>query len=155
MERDGMTAQNWAYASLIGCVAGVLFGGMHMLFHYMHFSEVRPDIFAQPFFLHRVLKAKWGWLIGLSCTVFFSWLAANLYQLSFAKLKGPWLGLAYGAMWWVVLFATFGPWFHWLRSFSKWKSDTLVVEACLFLLWGIFVGYSISFKATDVQQRQA
>jgi hypothetical protein len=141
------------YAIMIGFFAGLIWGALRLVYAYFHFSKLDPAFMAEPFFLNRFLKSNVGWLVGLGCFIIFSIVASIIYAWLLRKRKGPWLGLFYGLSWWLLLFVILGPLLHWIRPFTGWDSNTMLAEGCLFLLWGLFIGYSISFEFTDERKR--
>jgi uncharacterized membrane protein YagU involved in acid resistance len=74
------------------------------------------------------------------------------YALFFRKALSPWVGVVYGAAWWIVLYIVVGPitgMFGWIAQL---RGDTLFTDFCLFILWGLFIGYSIAFEFNDVAE---
>jgi hypothetical protein len=145
----------WLYPFWIGLWAGAWFVGLGYLNQVFHTSQLEPLFLAEPIFHHSYLLTLWGNLFGVLFTIFVSACLAFTYAFLLGKQKGPWLGLGYGALLYVLLALTVAPWLHILHTYGVWRLDTFVVEACRFLLWGVFVGYSISYEFSDVQARTA
>lgn len=47
-------------------------------------------------------------------------------------------------------FFLFNPIFEDVKSITELKSDTIVTTLCLYILYGLFVGYSISFNYNEL-----
>ena len=142
------------YSIMIALFAALIWGTMRMVYGYFNFSKLDSVFMAEPFFLNQFLKSNLGWLVGLGCFVLFSIFTAMIYAWFLRTRKGPWFGLLYGAVWWMLIFVIVGPFLGWIRPIFRWDANTMIAEACLFLVWGLFIGYSISFEFTDERDRQ-
>lgn len=142
------------FAIYIGFFAGFIWGGLKMIEHYFHFTSLSPGFLLEPFFLHSFLSAWPGYLLGWVAFTAMSIVAALLYGLLLAKAKGAWFGLAYGAAWWAVIYLGVGPLSGMMPWINRMDLNTISTDACLFLMWGIFIGYSISFEFTDERSRE-
>jgi len=144
----------WSFALYIGFFAGLLWGGLKCIEYYFHFTSLTPGFLLEPFFLHEFLISPAGFWVGWGAFTLFSIIASLLYALLMAKTKGPWFGIGYGVVWWGVIFLLIGP----ITGMTKWIAymdlNTIVTDLCLFVLWGLFIGYSISFEFTDERSRE-
>ncbi|MNR52325.1 hypothetical protein D3C85_1721510 [compost metagenome] len=71
-----------------------------------------------------------------------------------SKLPGPWIGIAYGVAWWALLYLLIGPWtgmMNWIYGLDR---NTIITDLCLFILWGLFIGYSIALEYTEERERE-
>ncbi|MBW7453817.1 YqhR family membrane protein [Paenibacillus sepulcri] len=142
------------YCMMLGFFAGLFWGLTRWMLHLFHFTKVNPAFMADPFFLQSFLKTGWGQLVGLGCFIVFSMAAAMIYKLILGRIRGPWAGLCYGLLWWGILFAWAGPWLLVTPPFMKLGVDSMVSELSVFLLWGLFIGYTIAFEFTDEASRE-
>jgi len=139
----------WLFALSTGFFGGILWGGLRIVFHYLKFTSIVPGFLIEPWFHHPFLEQAAGYLAGWLSFVVFSMAAALLYALALRNLKGPWPGIAYGAAWWLILFALAGPAAGITPELGRLNADTITSEACLFVLWGLFIGYTISYEFTE------
>lgn len=109
---------------------------------------------AEPFFKHSFLDTGWGYAVGIAVFIVFSMIAALLYYALFGRLAGPYMGIIYGLLWWVAIFAALGPAMKITPALTVIGWDTLLTELCVFTLWGVFIGYSIAFEFTDEASRE-
>ncbi|MCZ8520667.1 MULTISPECIES: YqhR family membrane protein [Paenibacillus] len=144
----------WFFAAYIGFFAGLIWGGLKLLEHYFHFTSLMPGFLIEPFFLHSFLMTWTGLLIGWGAFIGMSVAASLLYALVLAKFRGPWLGVAYGLAWWAAIFLLIGP----ITGMTEWilymDLNTILTDASLFAVWGLFIGYSIAFEFTDERARE-
>ncbi|OMF34237.1 hypothetical protein BK133_13040 [Paenibacillus sp. FSL H8-0548] len=144
----------WLYSIKIGFFAGLIWGCVRWLFYEMNFTKVMPGFAADPFFKVSFLKTAWGSVVGIGFFIILSIVAALLYKFTLGRLRGPWPGVLYGAVWWAILFIAVGPMLGIMEVISKVGWNTIYTEFCVFLLWGVFIGYSIAFEFTDEASRE-
>ncbi|TXK71870.1 YqhR family membrane protein [Paenibacillus sp. N3.4] len=154
-QNEGTIKTNrWLYALYIGFFAGFLWGALKIVEQYLKFTTIVIGFLVEPFFKHEFLLTWKGMLIGWGFFTVFSIIAAFIYMAAFWKLQGPWWGLAYGVFWWIALYLIIGP----ISGMTYWITaldiDTILSEFCLFLLWGMFIGYSISVEYTNDRSRE-
>lgn len=65
-----------------------------------------------------------------------------------------WVGIIYGFILWVILFILFHPIFNDIPAVMEWSMNTWVTTICLFILYGTFIGYSISYDYMDSKQTE-
>ncbi|MBM7564356.1 Ni/Fe-hydrogenase subunit HybB-like protein [Paenibacillus sacheonensis] len=154
-EYNGTTNTNpfW-YCLQLGFFAGLIWGVMRWLLYLIHFTKVLPGFMADPFFRQSFLKTAWGHLLGLAFFIVFSIIAALLYKAVLGRFRGPWAGLFYGLFWWIILFVMAGPAMGLFEPVTKIGYDTNFTECALFLVWGLFIGYTIAFEYTDEASRE-
>ncbi|MEB3101461.1 YqhR family membrane protein [Ferviditalea candida] len=154
-ESSGKPLTNrWMHAMYIGFFAGLIWGALKILLYLIKFTKVIPGFLAEPFFKNEFLKTWNGHVIGLLFFIVFSIAAALLYTALFVKHKGPWIGLFYGLAWWAVLYLLVGPPSGMMKSIRLLDTNTLLADLCLFTLWGVFIGFSISYEFTDERVRE-
>lgn len=144
----------WTYSVKIGFYAGLIWGTIRWLFYEMKFTTESPGFAAYPFFQPAFLKSGWGLLVGIGSFILVSIVAAVLYKIVMGRLRGPWPGVGYGLLWWAFIFIGIGPLFGMTKSITLAGWNTLYTELCVFLLWGVFIGYSITFEFTDEASRE-
>jgi hypothetical protein len=142
-----------AFSAMVGFFAGIWFGAVRSLAYALHFTKVPPAFLADPWLPRRQLAGMfWGWA-GYGLFILMSVLAALLYWMVLGRLRGPWPGLLFGAAWWLLLFAG-GPWIGLVVPPNRLGWNSLCTEACLYVLWGLFIGYSIAFEFHDEKRRE-
>ncbi|WP_353855268.1 YqhR family membrane protein [Bacillus sp. Bos-x628] len=133
-----------------GVFGGVFWGFIGFLTHMFHFSEVSPNMLLQPFVLGEWKKGGLGTFISLMILGILSIGAAFIYYALLKRIKGFWMGLIYGAILWVLVFYVFNPIFPDVKHVQDLKQSTIVTTFCLYILYGMFVGYSISFEYNEL-----
>ncbi|WP_151734330.1 YqhR family membrane protein [Paenibacillus tengchongensis] len=143
----------WFFAMELGFFAGAIWGLIRWLLYWLRFTKVPPGFLGEPFFRHDFLVTAPGHLAGYLLFIAFSMIAAMIYVLLFRKLRGPWPGMLYGILWWSALFLGGARTFLMMPPFRlPW--NTVTTEFCIFLLWGMFIGYTAAIEFTDERDRE-
>lgn len=142
------------FALELGFYAGFFWGAIRWIFYTLHFSSVLPGFLLEPFFKHSFLQSTAGQVAGWLSFIVLSIIASLVYVYLFRKAKGPWPGIVYGIVWWVVLFIVLEPFLHLTLPVKHLTWNTNISEICLFLLWGLFIGYTIAQEFTDEKLRE-
>ncbi|RAV01000.1 YqhR family membrane protein [Paenibacillus sp. YN15] len=149
------TTKPWLFSLYIGFFAGILWGALKLLQFAMKYTDVVPGFLLEPFYLHSFLLTWQGILLGYASLIVLSLAAALLYGLVLRKLRGPWPGIIYGLAWWAGLYLLVGPLTGMVPAITQMDINSLVTDMCLFAVWGLFIGYSISFEFTDERSRES
>lgn len=142
------------FAIYIGFFAGLIWGGLKMLEFGLKFTQVVPGFLLEPFFRHSFLLTWQGMFLGWASFIGLSIAASCLYMLFLRKLKGPWPGIGYGLVWWSLLYLLAGPLTGMVDGINQQDLTSFVTDLCLFILWGLFIGYSIAMEYTDERSRE-
>ncbi|MCQ6558172.1 YqhR family membrane protein [Paenibacillus mendelii] len=142
------------YGLKLGFFAGLFWGVVHWLLYNIHFTTVIPGFLIEPFFRHAFLKTGWGQVAGIGSFIVFSIVATYLYMLVFGRLSGPRWGILYGAIWWLIIFIGIGPLMNLTERVNKIGYDTIATEISVYVLWGLFIGYTIAFEFHDEASRE-
>ncbi len=159
-DNEGRTAPQhrtnpWTFAVHIGFFAGLIWGLVKIFFYYFEFTKVEPAFFMSTWYVDRYLNTWTGHVVGLFWIVVGSIAAALVYTALFRKFPGPWPGVLYGLAWWAVLYTWVGPWTASFESLYTLDRNSFWTDLSIFVLWGVFIGYSISFEFTDEQSRDS
>ncbi|MFC4777441.1 YqhR family membrane protein [Paenibacillus sp. GCM10023252] len=142
------------YLLQLGFFAGLIWGFVRWVFFEMKFTLVLPGMLLDPFMKQSFLRTGWGHGAGIAAFIVLSIVAAFLYKVVLGKLRGPWPGAVYGLLWWALLFLGIGPLLGFIKPITEAGWNTLYTEACVFTLWGLFIGYSVAFEFTDEASRE-
>jgi hypothetical protein len=133
----------------IGVFAGLFWGAVWYFFYIFSFSEVGPNYFLMPFALGDWKKEIWGNLTGITVMGILSVGVAILYGAFFKKFQGIIPGVIYGLVWWALVFFAVGSLSPVIKSALGLSKETLVTTICIFIIYGVFIAYSVSFEASE------
>ncbi|AUJ26293.1 YqhR family membrane protein [Virgibacillus dokdonensis] len=138
---------------LTGFIGGLIWSTFATILYYFNFSKIVP----KSFILSSWLQVEWidTWL-GTLMTIFaigvISIAVAFVYYLLFRKVNSLWMGVTFGGVLWGVIFIIMNPIFSSVPSVQKLNLDTIVSTLCVYVLYGTFIGYSISYDYQDLQR---
>ncbi|WP_274365360.1 YqhR family membrane protein [Paenibacillus thermotolerans] len=144
----------WFFALYLGFFAGVIWGALRIVAYLFRFTELVPGFLIEPFFTHDFLAGTGGYAVGWFAWIVFSIAAAYIYAFLLHRAMGPWIGMLYGLCWFAFWFLV-GPWFGMMKPIGLIRWDTLWTEGSIFVLWGVFIGYSVAFEFSDERQRES
>ena len=106
--KQNQVTNPFTFALELGYYAGLIWGPcFDILLAKIHEGA---RLLLEPFFKHEFLATTAGQIAGWLSFIAFSVIASLIYITLFRKLRGPWPGIAYGIVWWAVLFVALNPW---------------------------------------------
>nr|WP_236783527.1 YqhR family membrane protein [Bacillus cereus] len=99
-------------------------------------------------------RGVWGNVFGIVCMGLLSILIAFLYKAFFAKFEGIIAGIIYGLFWWALLFLGMGLMAPVIKSALHLPKETIVTTICIFILYGVFIAYSVSYAVNSNKAEQ-
>src|SRR5699024_1892228 len=129
-----------------GFWGGILWSIAAVIMYYFNFTEVAP----KTFLIKSWTTANWasGWLgdaISVLIAGVLSILIAFIYYGLLKKVTSMWMGVVYGLVIWGIIFYVLQPVFPRVPQLVDFDKNTVISTICLFILYGTFIGYSISF----------
>ncbi|KAB8128457.1 hypothetical protein F9U64_16120 [Gracilibacillus oryzae] len=130
----------------IGFFGGFIWSLVASITAFFNFTTVSPKTFVLRSWLQTNWTDQWlGQLISILVLSVLSILLALLYYFVFKNVQGIWIGIVIGFVLWFITFWLMDPVFTNIPAFYLLDSDTIVTTICLFIIYGVFVSYSISF----------
>ncbi|MCR8659273.1 YqhR family membrane protein [Paenibacillus endoradicis] len=151
-KRTGVT-KPLAYALYIGFFAGLFWSCIRMISYYCNFTSEPVSFLIRNWLSNEQITSGFGQTLGSLSFIAFSIVASLMYMWFFRNLIGPWPGLWYGLGWWGILFGL-GPLFGFTHIQTGVGFTLALTDLCLFVVWGLFIGYSIAFEFTDEASRE-
>ena len=135
--------------AITGFFGGVFWSFIGWAGYVFHFTEIRPNTVLEPWAVGE-WKTMWiGTVISLFLIGLFGILAAFVYYFLLKNYQNIWIGLVYGMLLFLLVFFVFNPLFPGLNHITELKRDTMITTICLYLLFGMFVGYTISYEYNE------
>ncbi|WP_186438187.1 YqhR family membrane protein [Cohnella terricola] len=138
----------------IGFYAGLIWGLVRWLATGLNFTKVTQAFLIDPFVPRKLLGSVYWQFAGWAAFIVMSMLAALVYAAVLGRLRGPWPGLLFGAVWWGLFYAWLGPIIGALPPLYNIGWSSIATDFCLFLVWGLFIGFSIAFEFHDEAERE-
>lgn len=129
----------------IGFFGGIFWSTVLLVLSYFDFTQIGPN-----FVLERIKLGKWanGYVENLISIVgigIISIIIAFIFYFIGRKFNGVLPGIFFGLLLWVIVFILLGKIAFDLKAIKDYSSDTTVTTICLFILYGTFIAYSVSF----------
>lgn len=135
---------------LTGFIGGILSGSFSIFMYYFNFSEVTPRSYVVTNWINNDWANGWiGDIMSIFIIGLLSIFVALIYYVLFKKIYAMWLGAFYGVLIWFFIFVIVQPLYSNMEKVTNLSQDTIISTLCLFLLYGIFIGYSISYDYFD------
>ncbi|MGG0176183.1 YqhR family membrane protein [Gottfriedia acidiceleris] len=144
-DRDSKGNKNFNKIVSIGFFGGIFWSTVLLVLSYFDFTQIGPN-----FVLERIKLGKWanGYVENLISIVgigIISIIIAFIFYFIGRKFNGVLPGIFFGLLLWVIVFILLGKIAFDLKSIKDYSSDTTVTTICLFILYGTFIAYSVSF----------
>ncbi|MGF9963115.1 YqhR family membrane protein [Bacillus rhizoplanae] len=133
----------------IGVFGGLFWGGVWYFLHIFSFTDAGPNYLLLPFALGNWKEGVWGNVAGIVCMGILSIVVAFVYKAALSKFEGVIPGVIYGLIWWGILFFAIGSIAPVIRSALEMPRTTIITTACIFILYGVFIAYSVSFEVNN------
>lgn len=139
---------------LTGLVGGIFWGGLGYLAYLFHFTEIRPNVVLEPWALGDWKKGWLGTVISIIFIGVVSIVAALIYYALCKKIKSILGGIGLGIVLFLLVFIVLNPIFPGIEPIGELKRNTIITTLCLYILFGTFVGYSISYEYEEQKYRE-
>ena len=139
----------------IGFVGGVLASFFGMTAHYLNFIDFSPKFILTSWSNQSWIKAWQGFLITMILFGILSIVVAFLYYWLLKKINNMVAYMLFGVVWWLILLIAINPMFKDLPTLAKMSSDSIITSMCIFVLYGVFIGYSISYDYQEYLREEA
>jgi hypothetical protein len=139
----------------IGFFGGLFWSHIGYLAYILNLTDIGPGVFLSPWALGEWKNGTTGHFVSIGLISLLSMLVATGYKIAFVKMKGILPSLLFGAVLWGLVFYVLNPIFIDLPSIRELNKDTIVTSSCLFILYGIFIGFSVSFEYEEMKQAKA
>ncbi|RDW19168.1 hypothetical protein CWR48_08955 [Oceanobacillus arenosus] len=155
-ERSGRKETLLPNTLLTGFIGGLFWSLVGVIMSYFNFTEVSP----RTYILRPWLRLAWtdGWIgdvISILIIGIFSIVTALIYLVLFKKVYSMWMGLAFGAILWGIVFYLLQPIFPTVPSLPELNWNSILSTLCLYMLYGIFIGFTISYNYQELKRQPA
>ncbi|MDQ0269408.1 YqhR family membrane protein [Cytobacillus purgationiresistens] len=139
---------------LTGFIGGILWSGVGYLSYVLNFTEISPRVILEPWTIGEWKDSWLGTVIAIGLMGVISIVAALIYYVTLRRFTNMWIGAGYGIVIFLLVFFVLNPIFPGISAFSELSRDTIMTSVCLYLLYGIFVGYSISYETNELKKQK-
>lgn len=137
-----------------GAVAGIFWAAINYVLYFMNFTFISSSVFIQPFIHSSSADKPMTQLMGIGVAALLSILFALAYTFTLSRFYSPWIGIGAGGALFGIFFYILSPLFHLTeKPIHKIGMNTFATELCLFILYGLFLGFSLSSEFSSKKER--
>lgn len=140
---------------IIGFCGGLIWGMISFIAYYLNFSTVGPALILNPWAFGDWKNKITGQLVAIPVISIASIIVACVYKLIFVKIRSIFAGILFGLALWFSVFYLLEPYFPDLETLTNIGWNTITTTVCIFVLYGIFIGYSITFDYYEDEGKTA
>ncbi len=134
-------------AIFIGWIGGILWSACFAVAYYFNFTEIAPKTyFLKPWFHKEWTDQFSGHLISILIAGILSLIPAIFYFVTLKRIHSVWVGVGFGIVLWAIVFFLLQPMLTYTKPMYELRHETWVTSICIFILYGVFVGYSIAYN---------
>lgn len=137
----------------IGFFGGLIWSLVGYITYLLQFTDVGPSLVLQPWALGDWKNETLGQWMGILAISLLSILVALFYKTFLVKVKHISGGILFGVALWFLVFYALQPIFPDLDPMTELDTNTVVTTLCTYILYGIFIGYSIAFEYDENQHK--
>ncbi|MDZ5471037.1 YqhR family membrane protein (plasmid) [Bacillus sp. 31A1R] len=143
-----------AMVVLTGLVGGILWSGLAQIAYVFNFTEIRQNVILEPWALGDWKNGWLGTVISICLIGGLSIIVALIYYATLRRFQGIWVGMGYGIVLFLLVFFVLNPIFPGIPPFGDLTRNTLITSVCFYVLYGTFIGYSISYEESENKQKE-
>lgn len=152
MKQDHQQEKPMSFIMMVivtGLIGGIFWSGLSYLAYVFNFTEIRPNVILEPWTIGD-WKNQWlGTVISIFLIGILSIGIALVYYAILRKFKSMLVGIGYGIGLFLLVFFVLNPIFPSIRPFGELERNTIITSICFYVLYGVFIGYSISYEDSE------
>ncbi|WP_456278321.1 YqhR family membrane protein [Bacillus sp. AK128] len=142
-----------ARTAITGIFGGLLWASLGYLAYLFSFTKIPPNVILEPWTIGNWKSGVLGQFIAIFLIGLISILVAFGYLATLRKFDKIWMGVLFGVVLWGIVFFILNPIFPGIDPIRELDVNTIVTTICLFVLYGTFIGFSISFEASELTNK--
>lgn len=139
---------------LTGLIGGIFWSALGYLAYVLNFTEIHPNVILEPWAIGDWKEGGLGTVISIGLIGVFSIVAALIYYVALRRFPSIFVGIGYGIVLFLLVFLVLNPIFPGINPISELSRDTIITSVCFYILYGVFVGYSISYEESEIQYKE-
>ncbi|RSL34551.1 hypothetical protein D7Z54_05260 [Salibacterium salarium] len=141
--------------AIIGFFGGLIWSCVGYAAFSLNFTKMGPAMAMLPWALPQWKETYLGHLVGIFFLSLLSVVVAFIYRLLLQKWESIWLGIGFGVFLWFVVYYLLHPLFPGKEPITSMNFSNLSTTICLFVIYGVFISYSIAYEYNEMQRNEA
>jgi hypothetical protein len=144
-----------ALTVITGLFGGIFWSSIAYLAYVFHFTKIRPNVILEPWALGGWKNGWLGTVISIVIIGLLSIGAALIYYFALRKFTQFYIGIGYGIILFLLVFWVLNPMFPGIEPLKDLGKNTIITSLCFYILYGVFIGYSISYEHNEIRNLEA
>lgn len=140
--------------ALIGFIGGMFWSALAMLAYYFNFTEISPKVIISSWAADAWMNGVLGFFILIILYGLVSIIVAFIYYATLRKVRNIFASIFFGLVLWACVHFALVPLFPDMLKITEMTIDTAVTTICLYILYGVFIGVSISFDESERKRKK-
>lgn len=138
---------------LTGLFGGIFWSSLAYFAYWISLTDIPQSVVLEPWALGDWKKGWLGVVMSILVIGLVSIGAALVYYAVLRRFKSIWVPIGYGVLLFALVFFVLNPIFPGIKPFNELSRNTIITSVCFYVLYGTFIGYSISYEDTEVKNR--
>ncbi|HZG73878.1 MAG TPA: YqhR family membrane protein [Chondromyces sp.] len=138
-------------AAITGLAGGAIWSMVAYIAYMFRFTKIEPNVILEPFTVGNWKETWIGIVLSILAYSIVSVGVALLYYALLRKMKSLWSGIILGLVLLGIVLLVLNPIFPSIKPWRELGLNTLVTCACVYVLYGVFIGYSISYEEAQAE----
>ncbi|MGM9927354.1 MAG: YqhR family membrane protein [Bacillus sp. (in: firmicutes)] len=138
-----------ANVALTGFIGGVFWSALGELAYYFSFTDVGPRSLLSGWLSNRWKEGAVGFFIAVLLCGLLSIIVSYVYYWTLRKTSSLLICIVFGVCLWLLVHLVFSSFLPSMLSIGEMNANTIVTTICLYILYGVFIGISISFDESE------
>jgi hypothetical protein len=129
----------------VGVAGGLFWSIVESIAHYINFTTIGPSILIAPFVTSTFSHKPIAHLIGILAATILAVLFSLVYVFTLSRFYHPLIGVACGLVLFAIFYYVLVPVLSLTnKPIHQMGANNFTTQLCLFVLFGLFVGFSLS-----------
>lgn len=137
-----------------GLIGGMLWSGLGYFAYVFNLTEIRPNVILEPWAIGDWKEGWLGTVISIGMIGVLSIVVALIYYAALRRFPSIFVGMVYGILLFLLVFLVLNPIFPGISPIKELSRNTIITSICFYILYGVFVGYSISYEESEVKYNE-
>lgn len=137
-----------------GLIGGMLWSGLGYFAYVFNLTEIRPNVILEPWAIGDWKEGWLGTVISIGMIGVLSIVVALIYYAALRRFPSIFVGMVYGIVLFLLVFLVLNPIFPGISPIKELSRNTIITSICFYILYGVFVGYSISYEESEVKYNE-
>lgn len=137
-----------------GLIGGIFWSGLGYLAYVFNLTEIRPNVILEPWLIGTWKEGGLGTVISIVMIGIISIVVSFIYYAALRRFPSIWVGGVFGIVLFLLVFFVLNPIFPGINPFRELERNTIITSLCFYILYGVFVGYSISYEESEIKYKE-